>query len=86
MKLQLKCWVCKKEITERGFQEKKATYIGWGKYRHNKCKYKSIVKQAKIYKKIRKTWSINPVTKIKPNTKKKSRSKIKQQFIKEINE
>lgn len=36
-----------------------------------------------IYKSIRKTWSINPKTRVKPEKKKYNRSKEKQQLKKE---
>ena len=43
------------------------------------------MKQIKIYKKIRKTWEINPKTRVADkNKKKKSRTKIKQEFRKEL--
>jgi len=36
------------------------------------------------YKKLRQIWTINPVTKILPNKKKKSRAKIKQDLRKDL--
>jgi hypothetical protein len=37
-----------------------------------------------IWKGIRNVWLIDPVTKVKPNSKKKSRAKIKREFKRDI--
>lgn len=39
-----------------------------------------------IYKSIRKVWKINPVTRIKPNKKKKTRAQSKVEFRKKLRE
>ena len=42
------------------------------------------ISQLSIWKGIRKFWTVNPITKVKPNKKKKSRAKIKREFRKEM--
>jgi len=37
-----------------------------------------------VYKGLRKFWKINPKTKVKPNKKRKSRTKIKQNLRKKL--
>ena len=41
--------------------------------------------QLEIYKRLRKTWAINPKTRVKPNKKKYNRQQEKQKIKKEIN-
>lgn len=47
-------------------------------------KKKKKITQIDIWKGIRKFWNTNPITKVIPNKKKRSRAKIKQDFKKEI--
>lgn len=44
---------------------------------------KKKITQLEIWKQIRKLWNISPITKIKKNSKKKSRAKQKQDFRRE---
>ena len=43
---------------------------------------KNTIKQIDIYKGIRKTWTVKPITRIQKNGKKKSRAKIKSEGFK----
>ena len=47
-------------------------------------KNKKKITQLDIWKGIRKIWTVNPVTKIKPNKKKKSRSQTNIDFKREM--
>lgn len=78
------CYVCKKEITKKQIIKGQKVSIGQDKYRHKKCRIELIKRAVKLYKQKRATWTINPVSRIKPNTKRKSRAKIKQEIIKEL--
>jgi len=49
-------------------------------------KKKKKLTQLEIWKGIRKLWFMPPVTKVKPNTKKKNRAQIKQAFRREHDE
>ena len=47
-------------------------------------KFTKSTKMIDIYKKIRKTWTINPRTRLKGNDKVYNRDKIKQKFRREL--
>jgi len=79
------CFICKKEIKDDLCDTDKVIYIGKDVikdkkvYRHIKCMYINI-------KKSRKTWLINPKTKVKSSDKIYDRNKEKEKFRKDINE
>jgi len=50
------------------------------------AKNKKSLKFLDIYKSLRKTWNINPETKIIPNKKKKSRYQLKLDLKKELHD
>ena len=43
---------------------------------------KNKITQLEVYKSIRKTWAVKPITRIQKNGKKKSRAKIKSEGLK----
>ena len=77
------CYICGQELTES-----QAVSLGEEVYR---CKIKECEKKAmdahlKQIKFERKTWGINPVTKILPNKKRKTRAQNKEAFKQELKE
>lgn len=81
------CYICKKEITRVMLHSGKAVFLGNSMYRcrSKKCEKKVIDSYLKQLK-TRKTWAINPVTRVKPNKKKKTRAQTKRAFRKRIEE
>lgn len=47
---------------------------------------KKKITQLSVYKSVRKAWAVNPVTKIVPNKKKKTRQQQKREFKRQTNE
>lgn len=82
-----KCYICKKEITKTMLCLGKAVYLGKGIYRcrSKKCEKKIVDTYLKKLK-TRKTWAINPVTKVIPNKKKKTRAQTKREFKRRLKE
>lgn len=54
-----------------------------GKRKNKKIKDEDL-EQLNIYKGIRKTWEINPKTRVVPNKKKKSRKQEKREFQRRV--
>jgi len=81
------CYICKKEITKYMLYNDKAWKLPENKYRCRSRKCELAVCNAYLNRvKSRKTWAINPVTKIKPNKKKKTRAQSKKEFKNRLKE
>jgi hypothetical protein len=77
------CYICKKDITKDMLRNARAVKLNENTYRCRSKKCQQAVCNAYLNrKKSRKIWAINPITRVKPNKKKKTRARLKREFKK----